>query len=219
MDITNKFSKGEELANAYSHLFGALLAMLGLVLMLNQSMVHGDALHIITCSVFGATMVILYFSSTMTHILPMGRTKDIFFNMDRIAIYLLIAGTYTPIALLAIGGPLGWVVFGIEWGIALTGTLMILFKPGDYDTGVNTFYVVSYAVMGWLFLVVAIFPGNLDIPQMAWIWILIGGVFYSVGIAFFKIFKCPYHHLVWHILVIAGSLSHFIAIFFYLIPR
>lgn len=219
MDIPNKFSKGEELANAYSHLFGALLAMLGLVLMLKQTMGHGDALHIITCSVFGATMVILYLSSTMTHILPMGRTKDIFFNMDRIAIYLLIAGTYTPIALLAIGGPLGWVVFGIEWGIALTGTLMILFKPGDYDTGVNTFYVVSYAVMGWLFLVVPIFPGKLDIPQMAWIWILIGGVFYSIGIAFFKIFKFPYHHLVWHILVIAGSLSHFIAIFFYLIPR
>ena len=169
-------------------------------------------------SVFGATMVILYLSSTMTHILPDGKYKDRFFNLDRIAIYMLIAGTYTPIALVGVGGPLGWVIFALEWAIALTGTLLILFKPGDYNTGVNNFYLISYAVMGWLFLI-ALIPLKESIPTMGWLWILIGGICYSLGILFFKLFRFPYHHLVWHILVIAGSLSHFFAVFFYLIPR
>jgi len=218
MNTDNKFSKGEELANAYSHLAGALLAMVGMILMIKLSLAHGHSLHLITSSVFGATMVILYLSSTMTHILPVGRLKDKFFNLDRIAIYLLIAGTYTPIALVGIGGTFGWVIFSIEWGIALTGTMLILLKPGDYNTGVNTFYVISYAVMGWLFLV-AIGTVTKSLPIMAWLWILIGGVSYSIGIFFFKFFRFPYHHLIWHLLVIAGSLSHFFAVFFYLIPR
>ena len=218
MDKNNKFSKGEELANAYSHLAGTLMAVVGLVLMLISSTSSGDAIHIITSSVFGATMVILYLSSTMTHILPMGRLKDSFFNLDRIAIYLLIAGTYTPIALIGIGGTLGWMIFALEWGIALTGILMILFRPGDYNTGVNLFYVISYAVMGWLFIV-AIIPVTKSLATMGWLWILIGGICYTAGIFFFKFFKFPYHHLVWHMLVIAGSLSHFFAVYFFLIPR
>ena len=218
MNTENKFSNGEELANAYSHLAGALLALVGMVLMIKLSNAHGQTLHIITSAVFGATMVILYLSSTMTHILPVGRLKDKFFNLDRIAIYLLIAGSYTPIALVGIGGTFGWVIFAIEWGIALTGTLLILIKPGDYNTGVNTFYVISYAVMGWLFLI-AIGTVTKSLPVMAWIWILIGGLCYTIGIFFFKLFRFPYHHLIWHLLVIAGSLSHFFAVFFYLIPR
>ena len=218
MKSNTKFSKEEELANAYSHLIGTLMATAGLVLMIWQSALHDTALHIITTSVFGATMVILYFSSTMTHILPMGRIKDGFFNMDRIAIYMLIAGTYTPLSLIAIGGALGWVMFGLEWAIALTGTYLILSKPGDYKTGVNTFYVASYAVMGWLVLI-PIGRVLVNIPVMGLVWILIGGVCYTLGILFFKFIKFPYHHLVWHILVIAGSLSHFFAVFFYVIPR
>jgi hemolysin III len=218
MEISRKFSKGEEQANAFSHLFGTLLATVGLVLMIYQSLSTGNPLHIITSSVFGSTMVILYFSSTMTHILPVGRIKDLFFNLDRIAIYFLIAGTYTPISLVAIGGTLGWVIFAIEWGIALTGALLIIFSPGDYKTGVNTFYVISYAVMGWLFLV-AIVPVTQRLPTMGWLWILIGGACYTLGIAFFKLFKFPYHHLIWHLLVIAGSLSHFFAVFFFIIPQ
>lgn len=217
MDKENKFSKNEELANAYSHLAGTLLAIAAMVSMLVQARSNGEAIHLITSAVFGGSMVLLYFSSTMTHILPMGRLKDSFFNMDRIAIYLLIAGSYTPIALIGIGGTLGWVIFAVEWGIALTGTLMILFKPGNYNSGVNIFYVSSYAVMGWLFLF-AIVPVLRNMPTMGWLWILTGGILYSIGILFYKFYKFPYHHLVWHIFVIAGSLSHFLAVFFYLIP-
>jgi len=218
MEENGKFSRGEELANAISHFSGALLAVAGLVLMLHFSIVNGTVWHVVSTSVFGASMIVLYVSSTMTHILPMGRAKDRFFNFDRIAIYFLIAGTYTPIALITLHGPLGWVIFGIEWGLALVGTLMILTKPGDYNSGVSTFYVVSYAVMGWLFLI-AIVPVMKNLPLMGTLWILIGGLCYTFGILFFKVIKFPYHHLVWHILVLAGTISHFFAVFFYMIPR
>ena len=212
-----KFSKNEELANALSHFTGTLLAVAALVLMISRSSVNGNSWHVVSSSIFGASMIVLYFSSTLTHILPMGKTKDWFFNFDRIAIYLLIAGTYTPIALITLSGPLGWVIFGIEWGLALTGTLMILLKPGDFNTGVSTFYVISYAIMGWLILM-AIVPVISLLPMMGSLWILIGGLCYTLGIVFFKILRFPYHHLVWHLLVLAGTISHFFAVFFYIIP-
>ena len=131
MEKKIKFSRGEELANAISHFLGALLAVVALVLMVHFSIVNGNGWHVVSTSIFGSSMIVLYISSTMTHILPMGRAKDRFFNFDRIAIYLLIAGTYTPITLLTLHGPLGWVIFGIEWGLAIVGTLMILTRPGD----------------------------------------------------------------------------------------
>ena len=218
MEKNIKFSRGEELANAVSHLSAALLAIVGLVLMLHFSIKFGNGWHVVSTSVFGVSMIVLYLSSTLTHILPMGRAKDIFFNFDRIAIYLLIAGTYTPIALLTLNGPMGWVIFGIEWGLAMVGTVMILTRPGDFNSGVSTFYVVSYAVMGWLVLI-PIVPVINTLPLMGTIWILIGGLCYTLGILFFKVIKFPYHHLVWHLLVMAGSLSHFFAVFFYMIPR
>ena len=218
MEHKDKFSRGEELANALSHLTGVIFGVAALVLMIYHSLRRGNGWHLISTSVFGATMIMLYLSSTFTHILPAGRAKDWFFNIDRIAIYFLIAGTYTPIALVTLNGPLGWTIFGIEWGLALVGTFLILTKPGEYNKGVNTFYVVSYAVMGWL-LLIAIGPIFRSIPLMGAIWILIGGLCYTIGIAFYNTIKFPYHHLVWHLLVLAGTISHFFAIFFYIIPR
>jgi hemolysin III len=218
METNIKFSPNEELANAISHLAGALLAIAALILMLNRSSANGNSWHVVSSAIFGASMIVLYLSSTLTHILPMGRTKDRFFNFDRIAIYFLIAGTYTPIALITLSGPLGWVIFGIEWGLALTGTILILRKPGDYNTGVNRFYVISYAVMGWMILI-AIVPIFRLLPIMGSLWILIGGLCYTLGIVFFKLVRFPYHHLVWHLLVLAGTISHFCAVFFYILPR
>lgn len=217
MENRNKFSKSEELANALSHLSGTMLSIAALVIMVYFSVLRGNAWHIVSTSIFGATMIILYFSSTMTHILPMGRTKDIFFNLDRIAIYFLIAGTYTPLSLVVLNGPLGWVIFGIEWGLALTGTFLILTKPGNFKSGVNTFYVISYAVMGWI-IAIAFIPAMDRLPAMGWIWILIGGLCYTLGIFFYKFGRFPYHHLVWHLLVIAGTASHFFLVLFYIIP-
>lgn len=217
MEGNVKFSKGEEIANALSHLSGAVLAVAGLILMISSSLLSGNKWHVVSTSIFGASMIILYLSSTLTHILPMGRAKDLFFNFDRIAIYVLIAGTYTPIALITLYGPLGWTIFGLEWGFAIVGTTMILSRPGDYNTGVNTFYVISYALMGWLILI-AVVPVINSLPVMGWMWILIGGLCYTLGIIFFKIFRFSYHHLVWHLLVIAGSACHFFAVYFYIIP-
>lgn len=217
MEINKKFTPREEAANAISHLLGALLSVAGLVMMISYSLIHGNEWHVVSTSIFGATMIILYFSSTLTHILPMGKAKDFFFNFDRIAIYLLIAGTYTPIALVTLHGPFGWVIFGVEWGFAILGTLLILIRPGNFNAGVNTFYVVSYALMGWLILI-AIVPVIRILP-MGGVWILIGGLSYTLGIVFYKLSRFPYHHLVWHLLVIAGTISHFIAVFFYIIPR
>ena len=218
MEQNNKFSKGEELANALSHAAGVVFGVVALVLMVRHSLTRGNGWHLVSTSVFGATMIMLYLSSTFTHILPVGRAKDWFFNTDRIAIYFLIAGTYTPIALVTLNGPLGWTIFGIEWGLALVGTFLILTRPGAFSKGVNTFYVVSYAVMGWL-LLIAIGPIFRSIPLMGALWILIGGLCYTIGIAFYTKIKFPYHHLVWHLLVLAGTISHFFAIFFYIIPR
>ena len=218
MEINKKFTPREEAANAISHLLGALLSVAGLILMISYSLIHGNEWHVVSTSIFGATMIILYFSSTLTHILPMGKAKDFFFNFDRIAIYLLIAGTYTPIALVTLNGPFGWVIFGLEWGFAILGTSLILIRPGNFNAGVNTFYVVSYALMGWLILI-AIVPVIRILPLMGGMWILIGGLSYTLGIVFYKLTRFPYHHLVWHLLVIAGTISHFIAVFFYIIPR
>lgn len=217
MQINTKFSRTEEVSHAISHLAGAMLATAGLVLMIHQTSLRGSPIHIISTAIFGATMIILYLSSTMTHILPVSRAKDLFFNLDRIAIYFLIAGTYTPLALIVLDGPLGWVILGIEWGLALVGTFLILGRPGNFNSGVNSYYVISYAVMGWLVLV-AIEPVINNLPFMGWFWILLGGVCYTLGILFFKVLKFPFHHLVWHLLVVAGSICHFFSVFFYMIP-
>ena len=218
MKESPKFTRTEELANALSHLAGTLLATTALVIMTCFTALHGNRLHVVSTVIFGATMVILYFSSTMTHFLPSGRAKDRFFNLDRIAIYMLIAGTYTPLALITLNGPLGWVIFGLEWGLAITGITVILARPGDFDTGVNTFYVISYAAMGWL-LLIAIVPIIRLLPVAGWMLILAGGVCYSLGIIFFKVTRFPFHHLVWHLLVMAGSACHFFAVFYYILPR
>lgn len=143
MQYTRKFTYREELANAFSHLAGTLLSVAGLVLLITYSVSRGNGWHLVSTTIFGTTMIMLYLSSTLTHILRPGRAKDFFFNFDRIAIYLLIAGTYTPLSLIVLNGPMGWVIFGLEWGLAAAGISLILTKPGDFDSGVNTFFVIS----------------------------------------------------------------------------
>jgi hemolysin III len=118
--------------------------------------------------------------------------------------------------LIALHGPFGWVIFGIEWGLAATGIVIKLLRPVKYASGVSLFYVILYASMGWL-VIIALGPLIRILPVMGWVWILIGGLCYSFGIYFFRAARFRYAHLVWHLLVLAGSISHFIAIFFYVI--
>lgn len=214
---TRRYTKSEELANALSHLAGAVLATAGLVLMIVYSSIRGDAWHIVTTSVFGVTMIMLYLSSGLLHALKEGKIQTLFLTLDRIAIFLLIAGTYTPLTLVALSGTLGWILFGIVWAIAITGIILNFTRLARPDTRVNYLFVAMYVVMGWLFIV-AIIPISRSLSMMGILWVLIGGFCYSIGVVFYTKGKFRYHHLVWHLLVVAGSISHFFAIFFHVIP-
>jgi len=213
---TGRFTRSEDLANAYSHLLGALLSVAALALLVVFAAVRGNAWHIVTFAIFGTSMIILYSSSAIAHWLPEGRTKDSFFIMDQVAIYILIAGTYTPLSLVALGGRVGWVIFGLQWGMALFGIIRVLTKNRKFEKGVPLLDIAIYAGMGWMVIFVAETVLK-NISLMGLIWILIGGLFYTTGIIFFKVAKFKFHHLVWHLMVIGGSVSHFTAIFFYML--
>jgi hemolysin III len=211
-----RFTVNEDLANALSHLGGTFLSVAGLVLMVVFSALRGSAWHIVSSSVFGAALIMLYLSSTIAHWLPEGRHKDRFFVIDQAAIFVLIAGTYTPLALVALKGALGWTVFGIEWGLALFGIIRLLVRTARFEDGVALVDVLIYVAMGWLVIFIS-GPVLKSVPLMGYLWIVIGGLFYTLGIVFYKVTKFKYHHLIWHLMVVGGSVSHFTAIFFYII--
>ena len=215
--VKAKYTYGEELANAVSHLTGAILSVVALFFMLKYSIKHGSEVHIFSSIVFGLSMLILYLASTLTHWLPAGRAKELFFKFDQIAIYILIAGTYTPFALIALKGLVGYTILGIEWGLALIGILIKTFRKEKIEKGVNLFFILSYVIMGCvIFIDVPLVIESLSIT--GFLLILIGGFFYVSGIFFFKLHKLRYHHLIWHIFVLLGSITFFIAIYIYALP-
>ncbi len=218
MKPTNqRFTKGEELANALSHLTGAILGLAALVAMILFSLKNGNVWHVATSGVFGITLIVLYLSSTFNHWLPQGKSKEFFFTFDQIAIYLLIAGTYTPLSLIALHGTLGWVIFGIEWAFAFVGIAIKILKPTKFEGGVSIFFVIAYIVMGNVVFFAA--PQVIEAISFAgFLWILIGGIFYAGGTVFYKMKNVKFIHLVWHLCVVFGSISHFIAIYFYVLP-
>ncbi len=217
MSEPRQYQKSEEIANAISHLAGAAMAAAALVLMIVFSSLKGNAWHVVSTSIYGATLFLLYFSSGMAHALKQGKAKQVFFVFDKIAIFLLIAGTYTPLSLVVLKGAFGWVIFGLEWGMALLGIVLTFTPAGKSVRRVNYLFVALYASMGWL-MIIAIVPIFRSMPLAGALWILAGGLFYTVGILFYAKAKFKYHHLVWHLLVIAGSMAHFVAIFNYVIP-
>ena len=217
MHASNRFTKGEEIANSISHGLGAVFGLTALVLMIIFASMKGDAWHVVSLSIYGSTLMILFLSSTMNHSLKPGKGKDFFHNFDQIAIYLLIAGTYTPLALVSLKNDWGWVMFGLEWGLAFTGIIAKSFLPNKFEKGVNYFTMISFILMGWM-LLFFILPLFREMPMPAIILIFIGGGLYTLGTIFFKMEKMKYHHLVWHIFVLSASVIHFIAIFRYIIP-
>lgn len=210
-----RFTKQEELANSISHGIGFILAIAATVLIIIFSTKYGNVWSVVSNSVFGGTMVMLYLSSTMNHVLKQGRLKDFFHNFDQIAIYFLIAGTYTPLSLMVIRNDWGWVMFGIEWSFAIAGLLLKILAPNNFEKGVHTFTIISYVIMGWL-LLFFIIPIVHNLPTTSLILIFAGGISYSLGVVFFKLEKLMYSHLIWHLMVITGTACHWMAMVLFL---
>jgi hemolysin III len=203
----------EELANRLTHGCGLLLSIAGLVILLVLAAQRGTAWHIVSCAVYGATLVLLYAASTLYHSVGTPRVKRICKVIDHSAIYLLIAGTYTPFTLVILRGPWGWWLFGVVWGLTLLGILWKIWF-------VDHFVVVStsiYLLMGWL-AVIAAKPLLALVPLGGLLWILAGGLAYSAGVVFFAWRRLPYHHAVWHLFVLAGSACHYFAVLLYVLP-
>ncbi|MCM3761913.1 hemolysin III family protein [Alkalihalobacillus oceani] len=213
MATTHTFSKEEELANAITHGIGVLLSIAALVLLIVFSSVHGTALHIISFTIYGVTMLMLYFSSTMLHSLPAGKLKNIFEIFDHASIYLFIAGSYTPLLFIVVQGTLGWTLFGIVWGLATAGIVFKIFFVKRFLFLSTLFYIG----MGWL-AIFAINPLIENMPFAGVVLLVTGGLCYTFGTIFYVWRGFRFHHAVWHTFVLAGSVLHFFMILFYVLP-
>ncbi|MCH7601976.1 MAG: hemolysin III family protein [Planctomycetes bacterium] len=209
----SEFSFKEEIANSIVHGLGLVLAIVGVVVLLVYASLKGDALHIVSVSIFGASLLLLYGSSTLYHSIPNARVKRVLERCDLIAIYLLIAGSYTPILLVNLRGPWGWSIFGVVWGIAALG---IAFQF-SLMKGKEAVRVASYVGMGWMMMLM-IKPLFEAIEIVGFLLIVAGGLAYTGGIVFYIWNKLPYNHAIWHAFVLAGSAFHYFAILLYLAP-
>lgn len=196
--------------NSISHLVGAVFALAGMVVLIVLGANKGDAWKVVSFSVYGATLFVLYLISTLYHSLR-GQAKSVFKILDHQAIYLLIAGTYTPFTLVVMGGSVGWWLFSAIWGMALMGIILDAVNPG----GKRILPVVIYIVMGWM-IVFALEPLLSSFPEKGFRWLLAGGIFYTVGVIFFVLGRWRHWaHGVWHLFVLGGSAIHYFAILLY----
>ena len=208
----DRFSRGEEIAHAVTHGLGTLGSAACLVVMVALAAQRGSARLVVGVSIFGATMVVLYAASTFYHALVEARAKRVFELLDHGAIYLLIAGTYTPFALNVLGGGWGWSLFGVGWGLAFLGIVyeVVLGRPW------KRLSLVFYLAMGWL-VAVAVKPLVTALPATALWLLLFGGVSYSAGAVFYAWRGFPYHHALWHLFVLGGTALHCICVIRYVV--
>ncbi len=204
----------EELANRLTHGFGALLSVAGLVLLVFFSHRFGDNWHVVSTAIFGATLVLLYTSSTLYHSFRDEALKRLLRKFDHAAIFLLIAGTYTPFVLVTLRGPWGWSLFGVVWGLALIGVVLKFWFAGRFRV-VST---LIYLGMGWL-VMVALKPLLAALPSDGLRLLVAGGLCYTGGSVFYLWKRLPYQHAIWHLFVLGGSACHWAAVFFYVVPR
>jgi hemolysin III len=204
---TSFFSTGEEISNAITHGIGACLSLAALVVLVVFAAIDGTAWHVVSFSVFGSTLVILYLSSTLYHSLTHQKTKHLFRKFDHISIFLLIAGTYTPFCLTVLRGWIGWTLLGIVWACAITGTVFKSIHIGKLEL----LSTVLYVLMGWVALF-AIKPLYNGMSSYGFTLLILGGVAYTAGTLFFVKDKIKYFHSLWHLFVLAGSVLHFFAV-------
>ena len=205
----------EELANSITHGIGIFLGTAALVLLVVFASLYGNAWHIVSCSVYGSSLVLLYTASTLYHSFRRPRVKHVFRIIDHVSIYVLIAGTYTPFTLVPLRGAWGWSLFGVVWGMALCGIIAKIFF-------IHRFEILStllYLVMGWI-VVIAAKPMLQKVPWHGILWLAIGGLAYTIGVIFYAIDKkLSYAHAIWHVFVLVGSICHFFAVMFYVVPH
>ena len=203
----------EEIANCVTHGVGLALSVVGMIALVALAYLYGGALHVVSSSVYGASLVILYLASTLYHSARTPRAKHVFQVVDHCCIYLLIAGTYTPFTLVTLRGGWGWTLFGLVWGLSLAGIIFRII----FGTRYKPVTIVSYVLLGWL-CVIAVKPILATVPLGALAWIAAGGLAYTSGVVFFAAHRIPHNHAIWHVFVLAGSICHFIAVALYVIP-
>ena len=207
------YSVGEEITHALTHGLGLLLSVGGLVILVVAANLRGNAWHVVACSTFGATLVLLYAASTLYHAMPGGRAKRVFQRLDHAAIFLLIAGTYTPFTLVSLRGGWGWTLLALVWGLAIAG---IVFEAATSHR-TRRFSVALHLAMGWL-VIIAVEPLVRSVHPEGLVLLLLGGLAYTAGMIFYAWRRLPYHHAVWHVFVMAGSACHFSCVLAYVIP-
>ncbi len=207
------YSLREEIAHSAIHGVGILFSIAGLVALLVVARRTGEPGHVVACSIYGLTLFLLYLASTLYHGIPHPRAKRVLRVLDHSAIYLLIAGTYTPVTLISLRGGWGWTLFGLVWGMAIAGIALKIAAIGR----LRWLSMVLYLGMGWLVLI-ALKPLLLAVASGGVKLLFLGGVCYTVGTVFFGWRRLPYHHAVWHVFVLAGSVLHFFAILLYVVP-
>jgi len=210
---TKYYSPLEEKINIISHAIGFSLSIVALLLLVTHATLHGDVWHIVSFSIFGSSLIILYAASTFYHSAKKSELRNRLNIIDHASIYVLIAGTYTPFTLVTLKGAIGWVIFGTSWGLALTGIILKLFFTGKY----NLMSTIMYVLMGWI-IVFAIKPLINNLPFEGLIWLFAGGISYTIGAILYGIKKIKFNHANFHMFVLMGSFCHFMSVYFYVLP-
>lgn len=203
----------EETLNVITHGIGFLLSIAALVVLVVYASTEGTVWHITSFAIFGASLVVLYAASTLYHYTQKPDLRAKLNILDHSAIYVLIAGTYTPFTLVILKGWVGWTIFGLSWGLAIAGIVFKVFYFGKYDK-IST---IAYVLMGWV-IIFAIKPLIDSFPFEGLMWLLSGGIAYSLGAIFYSINKIRFNHVIFHVFVLIGSFCHFMAVFFYVLP-
>ncbi len=213
MDTLKHYSPLEEKTNIISHAIGLVLSLLGLVLLLVRASLYGNAWHVVSAGVFGASLISLFAASTFYHSAKDPKLRSRLRIIDHATIYVLIAGTYTPFTLVTLHGSTGWMIFTASWGMALVGITLKLFFTGKY----NVISTLMYVFMGWI-IVFALIPliNNLSTQGLAWL--LAGGVAYTTGAILYSIKQIKFNHAIFHMFVLLGGFCHFVSIYFYVLP-
>ncbi|HWR34217.1 MAG: hemolysin III family protein [Gammaproteobacteria bacterium] len=211
--LAHYYPPAEEITNIISHAIGFILSIVALCLLTVHAAQHGNALHITSFVIFGCSLIILYAASTLYHLAKKPELRNKLRVFDHACIYILIAGTYTPISLITLGGATGWVIFGLAWGLAVTGIVLKLFFTGKY----NLVSTLMYIFMGWIILF-AIKPLVNNLPEGGLIWLIIGGASYTIGAILYSIKQLKFNHAIFHIFVLLGSFSHFVTVYFFVLP-